>query len=47
MEELIAKSYIMASHFSYNPKKKFDKSYKKKRQNRNKMAKRSRAANRK
>jgi hypothetical protein len=47
VEEMIAKSYVMAQHFSYNPKKDFGKKYKKKRQNRNKMARRSRAANRK
>ena len=46
VEDMIAKSYVMAQHFSYNTKKKFGVSYKKKRQNRNKMAKASRKANR-
>lgn len=46
MKELAAKALIMSQHFNYSPKKKFDKNYKKKRQTRNKMAKRSRAANR-
>ncbi len=46
IDDMIAKSYVMANHFSYNPKKHYGTAYKKKRQNRNKMAKASRRRNR-
>ena len=44
--DLTAKAFAKSQHFSYNPKKDFGTAYKKKRQNRNKMAKASRRANR-
>ena len=46
VEEMMATAMVMSQHLTYNPKKKFGVSYKKKRQNRNKMAKASRRANR-
>lgn len=45
--DMIAKSYVMARHFSYNPKKHFGVKYKKERKIKNKQAKASRRANRK
>lgn len=46
IEEMMAKAMIMSQHLTYSPKKNFGVAYKKKRQNRNKMAKASRRANR-
>ena len=46
VEELTAVAMAMSRHLSYNPKKNFGTKYKKKRQNRNKMAKASRRRNR-
>lgn len=46
LDRLTKIAVVKAGHFNYNPKKHFGVQYKKKRQRRNKMAKTSRAANR-
>lgn len=46
LERLLRISAIKLRHFNYNPKKKFDKAYRKKRQRRNNLARASRRANR-
>ena len=46
VEDMIAKSYVMANHFSYRPKKHYGVDYKKKRQRKNKQTKASRRRNR-
>ena len=46
LQELTSKALIMSQHLTYRPKKNFGVDYKKKRQNRNKLTKQSRRANR-
>jgi hypothetical protein len=46
LERLTKIAIVKAGHFHYNPKKKFDVQYKKKRQEKNKVARRQRAINR-
>ena len=46
VRDMLAKSMVMARHLTYETKKTYGIKYKKKRQNRNKMAKNSRRANR-
>jgi hypothetical protein len=46
VEEMMAKAMVMSRHLNYSPKKTFGVAYKKKRQNKNKMVKTSRRANR-
>lgn len=45
MDRLSKISLVLLNHFNYRPKKKFGKAYKKKRQHRNRLAKKSRQAN--
>ena len=46
LERLIRISMAKAAHFTYNPKKKFNAAYKKKRQHKNRQAKKARQLNR-
>ena len=46
VSDLTAQAMVMSRHLTYNPKKNFGENYKKKRQNKNKIVKASRRANR-